>query len=84
MDTQTRAPAVLDDGTGVYLWAGNETHRASEEWVFKALFRCEQCDRAVTVVRFEGDHVEDHWLRSLRTCPGGCASVIRWLQATAG
>ncbi|HEU0030294.1 MAG TPA: hypothetical protein VFQ53_06675 [Kofleriaceae bacterium] len=82
MDTQTRAPAVLDDGTGVYLWGGTEPYRADEEWVFKAMFRCDRCNRAVTVVRYAGDHVEHHWLRSLRTCcPGGCASVTSWLPA---
>ena len=79
MDTPTRAPAVLDDGTGVYLWIGTEPHRASEEWVFKALFRCAKCGRAVTVVRFEGDKVEDRWVRSLHACPGGCASIVHWL-----
>jgi hypothetical protein len=76
-----RSPAVLDDGTGVYLWTGTESHRSSEEWVFKAIFRCVKCDRAVTIVRFEGDHVEDRWLRSLHSCPGGCDSVVRWLAS---
>jgi hypothetical protein len=79
MQARSAAPAVLDDGTGVYLWSGSESHRLGEEWVFKALFRCAKCDRAVTVVRYAGDRVEDHWLRSLHTCPGGCASVVRWL-----
>jgi hypothetical protein len=75
MNTQ---PAVLDDGTGVYLWTGTESPRVAEDWIFKALFRCTRCNRAVTVVRFEGSTVEDHWLRSLHTCPGGCASIHRW------
>jgi hypothetical protein len=79
MDTQTHAHAVLDDGTGVYLWSGTEAHRTDEEWVFKALYRCTKCGRSVTVVRFAGDHVEDRWLRSLHSCPGGCASIVRWL-----
>jgi hypothetical protein len=79
MQTRTRTPAVLDDGRGVYLWSGTEAHRADEEWVFKALFRCATCDRAVTVVRFEGDQVEDRWLRSLHSCPGGCDAAVHWL-----
>jgi hypothetical protein len=77
----TSVAAVLDDGTGVYLWSGTERYRIGEEWVFKALFRCAKCDRAVTVVRFEGDTVEDRWLRSLHGCPGGCASIVKWLPA---
>jgi hypothetical protein len=84
MDTQPRAPAVLDDGTGVYLWTGVESTRVAADWIFKALFRCERCNRAVTIVRFEGFRVEDHWLRSLRTCPGDCASIVRWLPSAAG
>jgi hypothetical protein len=64
-------PSVLDDGKAVFLWNGAE-HRRDEEWTFLACFRCEQCGRSVTVVRFEGDVYDQRALSRLRVCPGGC------------
>jgi hypothetical protein len=67
--------AVIDDGTGVYLWRADEPHPQAREWVFKALYRCEDCGRAVTILRFERDAAAEQGMRRLRTCPGGCAQV---------
>jgi hypothetical protein len=72
---QARDLAVIDDGTGVYLWSGDEQHPMGKEWVFKAIYRCEQCGRAVTILRFERDVAAEQSMRRLRTCPGGCASI---------
>jgi hypothetical protein len=68
--------AVIDDGTGVYLWRNDEPHPTmAREWVFKALYRCEACGRAVTILRFERDVAAEQGMRRMKTCPGGCASV---------
>jgi hypothetical protein len=74
--------AVLDDGTGVYLWSGEEQHLVAQarEWVWKALYRCEACGRAVTILRFQRDAVAEQGMRRMRTCPGGCASIHERLQ----
>ena len=72
---QATEVAVIDDGTGVYLWRGDEPHPMAREWVFKALYRCEACGRAVTILRFERDAAAEQGMRRLRTCPGGCTSV---------
>lgn len=73
--------AVIDDGTGVYLWSGDEQHPTTREWVWKALYRCEQCGRAVTIVRFERDTAAEQGMRRLRTCPGGCGAIREHLPA---
>jgi hypothetical protein len=77
MDGSKRASehAVIDDGTGVYLWTGEEPNAIGRDWVFKALYRCEQCGRAVTILRFERDAAAEQTMRRLRTCPGGCAAI---------
>jgi DNA-directed RNA polymerase subunit RPC12/RpoP len=72
--------AVIDDGTGVYLWSGEEQHPMGKEWVWKAIYRCERCGRAVTILRFERDAAAEQSMRRLRTCPGGCASIRERLQ----
>jgi hypothetical protein len=79
---QARALGVIDDGTGVYLWSGDEPHPLGNEWVFKAIYRCEQCGRAVTILRFERDTAAEQTMRRLRTCPGGCTSIRERLQPT--
>lgn len=80
MSELDRVPAVIDDGSGVYLWTGVEEHRAQHrEWVFMARYRCEQCGRDVTIVRFERDLSDERGLRHLRTCPRSCASISQWL-----
>ena len=72
---QATDAAVIDDGTGVYLWRGDEPHLQGRDWVWKALYRCEACGRAVTILRFERDPAAEQGMRRLRTCPGGCAAV---------
>ena len=67
-------PAVLDDGTGVYLWDGIDTARFDKEWVFMGLFRCEDCGRSVTVVRFTREERAQLFHRK-KHCPGGCATA---------
>lgn len=67
--------AVIDDGTGVYLCRADQPPPTAREWVFKAIYRCEQCGRAVTIVRFERDAAAEQGMRRLRTCPGGCEQV---------
>jgi hypothetical protein len=76
---QARDLAVIDDGTGVYLWSGDD-HPMIREWVFKAIYRCERCGRAVTILRFERDAAAEQSMRRLRTCPGGCASIQEHLR----
>jgi hypothetical protein len=72
--------AVIDDGTGVYFWHGHDRHSVGEDWVFMALFRCDQCGREVTIVRFEKGSVDERSLSRVRACPGGCGEVRSWLQ----
>jgi hypothetical protein len=73
MGTPDRA-AVLDDGTGVYLWDGRDTAQLRQDWVFMGLFRCEDCGRSVTVVRFTREE-RDRLFHRKKQCPGGCAQV---------
>lgn len=73
--------AVIDDGTGVYLWHGYEKHR--DEWVFMALYRCDQCGRDVTIIRYDRAKLDERSLTRLRVCPGGCASATQWLAPAA-
>ena len=75
-----RRPAVIDDGTGVYLWDGRDVESLGKEWVFLGLFRCEQCGRSVTIVRFAGDDYSDRLFRRQKHCPGGCDAVHDWLE----
>jgi hypothetical protein len=77
---RSNVPAVIDTGRGVYLWNGVE-QPAGEDWVFMALYRCEQCGRAVTIVRFHRDLADEHGLHRLRTCPQSCTSISQWLPA---
>jgi hypothetical protein len=72
--------AVIDNGTGVYFWDNDP--RVLEEFVFMGVFRCEQCGRSVTVVRFAGDdYTHDRAFRRQKHCPGGCEAVHEWLAA---
>ena len=71
---EPRPAAVLDDGTGVYLWDGTDTTRFAKDWVFMGVFRCEDCGRSVTVVRFTHEERAELFHRK-KQCPGGCASV---------
>jgi hypothetical protein len=80
MDEQ---PAVIDNGTGVYLWRGQHKQAMSDQWVFMALYRCEHCGREVTIVRFDRANVDERSLRRMKACPGGCASVQQWLEPAA-
>ncbi len=77
--------AVIDDGTGLYLWEGLrdglEKHRA--EWAFLALFRCEHCGRDVTIVRADRSKIDERSLSRMRACPGGCEAATQWLAPAA-
>jgi len=81
---EQREPAVIDDGTGVYLWDGTDTALIGKEWVFMGLFRCEGCGRSVTIVRFtREDRDRDQLFHRQKQCPGGCDSVHDWLEQPA-
>ncbi len=73
------ATAVLDNGTGVYLWHGRERHHVPDDWVFMARFRCDHCGRDVTIMRFDRTQVDERRLLRLKGCPGGCDSIQQWL-----
>jgi hypothetical protein len=79
MGEQAERARVIDNGTGVYFWHGSDKQRVGDDWVFMALFRCEQCGRAVTIVRFDRSSVDEPRFRRMRVCPGGCSAVHEWL-----
>lgn len=74
--------ALIDDGTGVYLWDGRDTALLGKEWVFMGLYRCERCGRSVTIVRFTRDDSERVFGRQ-KQCPGGCEAARAWLEPAA-
>ena len=76
---EAQRAAVIDDGTGVYLWDGRDTTLLGKEWVFMGVYRCESCGRSVTIVRFAGDAYDDRLFRRQKHCPGGCEAVHAWL-----
>jgi hypothetical protein len=83
MGEPERTTAVIDDGTGVYFWdgVGVDTALVGKEWVFMGLFRCEGCGRSVTIVRFARDADNERQFRRQKQCPGGCESVVSWLES---
>lgn len=82
---QPRSVAVIDDGTGVYFWDGRmpSGQPFGKEWVFMGLFRCEQCGRSVTIVRFAGHDYSERQLSRQKQCPGGCESEHEWLETAS-
>jgi len=74
------ATAIIDNGSGVYYWRGRDKQRVEGDWVFMALFRCQQCGRDVTILRFDRSQLDERNLTRLKTCPDGCTSTRPWLE----